>query len=116
METSDAPKPAEFRFNGRRYEPREARAGKELAMLRNRLTIILGFIALVLLLVGCGGGSSSKPSSSVAGAPDAARIHRGGTLIIAMDQNPVGDRFDPMKQGDTYTGYVTSAVTEGLIK
>ena len=85
-------------------------------MLRKRLTMVLGLIALVLLLAACGAGSGSNASTKAANGADTAKVHRGGTLVVAMDQNPVGDRFDPMKQGDTYTGFVTSAVTEGLIK
>ncbi len=100
-------------------------------MLGKRWWAIAGVLALAALLGACGGGGDKDSSAgggqgtspgalgavsgTAAATQQAAKpIRRGGTLIVAMDANPRGEQFDPMKSGDAYTSAVTSAVTEGL--
>jgi ABC-type transport system substrate-binding protein len=72
-------------------------------------------IALSAVLVACSGNDGTDASKAGSKGGEET-VHRGGTLIVAMDQAPVADRFDPMKSSDLYTSTVVNAVTEGLVK
>jgi len=90
-------------------------------------------VALSLAAIACGGGNaahnagntaapaagSAVASSGTAGAkasvsPSAAKIRRGGTLTVVSDTDARG--FDPMVRSDTYGGYLSDQVFEGLVR
>src|SRR5439155_9355537 len=65
-------------------------------------------------LAGCskrsGGGGAS--SGSVFVGSTGGNVSRGGTLLVALDQNPKD--FDPMVAGDAYSDAVVTNIVEGL--
>ncbi len=95
-------------------------------MFRSRWAVAVG-LAMALVVAACGGGDDkgSSEQGRDAGAPQAgqqagqqaataaaSKIKRGGTLLVALEQNPKD--FDPMVTFDTYSQAVVSNVIEGL--
>ena len=82
--------------------------------MRAIVRILVATAVCGLLLAGCskssgGGGASagSGPAGSTGG-----NVSRGGTLLVALDQNPKD--FDPMVAGDAYSDAVVTNIVEGL--
>jgi peptide/nickel transport system substrate-binding protein len=83
--------------------------------MREIVRILVAVVVVALLLSACGksnGGSSSAGSGSTGVETSSGNVSRGGTLLVAMDQNPKD--FDPMVAGDVYSDAVVSNVVEGL--
>ena len=78
------------------------------------IRILAASAVLGLLVAGCGKSASGGGGNSGGGAGGSSggKVSRGGTLLVAMDQNPKD--FDPMVAGDTYSDAVVSNVVEGL--
>ena len=97
-----------------------------LRLSRRRLLAAAVAAAGTGVLIACGGGDKAKDKDEEAkdapgggqpaATPQASKIRRGGTLLVALEANPNGTQFDPMKSTDLYTSQVTGAVTEGLYK
>src|SRR5215211_5099977 len=93
-----------------------------------RLWAITGILALAMLAAACGGSDGDSGTSSTGGAgtsggqaagssqptTQASNIRRGGTLVVALEQNPKS--FDPRVYTDTYSGVVVDQVIETLAK
>ncbi len=83
-------------------------------MLGGRLWALAGGLALAVSLVACGGGGGGSAQSDKSAADAAKAVHRGGTLLIALGNNP--NNFDPMLSNDSASGEMVSNVFEGLYK
>jgi ABC-type transport system substrate-binding protein len=97
-------------------------------MPTGRWWAIVGIIAMAVLVASCGGGEGQESERSAesegtsggqlaAGSQPTATtgdIKRGGTLVIALEQNP--KTFDPRVYTDTYSGYIVDQVIEPLVK
>jgi len=82
--------------------------------MKRTFSILALVIAAAVLIAACSkGGNGSSSSSGGPGAPSGGdKVVRGGTLLVAMDANPKD--FDPMVEGDTYSGQVVGNIVEGL--
>jgi ABC-type transport system substrate-binding protein len=99
-------------------------------MLRSRWWAIAGVLALALIFAACGGGDdeddaaqtttggagtqAAGQATQAAGTQAAANIKRGGTLNVALSNNP--RTFDPMLSNDVASSAIVSNVFEGLYK
>lgn len=97
-------------------------------MLGKRWWLIAVVLAMAALVAACGGGDDDDSAGSQAtpgaggqaaatqgsGTQQAANIKRGGTLNVALSNNP--KTFDPMLQNDVASGAITANVFEGLYK
>jgi peptide/nickel transport system substrate-binding protein len=94
--------------------------------MRTRLWAVAGVLALALLVAACGSGDSEEGSGGTtdtaggtqaaggAGTQQAARIKRGGTLVVALGNNP--KTFDPMLSNDVASAAPQTSIMEGLYK
>lgn len=76
--------------------------------------------ALAVLLTACGSGATDRqagetaPAGGAAATQQAGQARRGGTLVVALDNNP--KNFDPMLTNDVASNAVVANVVEGLYK
>jgi peptide/nickel transport system substrate-binding protein len=94
-------------------------------MQPSRWLAVSAMAALALLLAACGGGGQSggagggQAGDLTGGAAQptaapAAQIRRGGTLVLAMEQNP--QRFDPKLYTDVYSSEIALNIFDTLVK
>jgi ABC-type transport system substrate-binding protein len=84
-----------------------------------RALALAHILALVVVVASCtrdkdDKGGRSATTGEPASTQAAATVRRGGTLLVALARNP--SNFDPMVQGDVYSGAIAGNVFEGLYK
>ncbi len=88
-------------------------------MVGKRRWVIVAVLTLTVAVAACGGGAKDTateqaPAGGPAPGQTGAKIRRGGTLVVALEQNPKS--FDPRVYTDVYSGRVVGQVFETLVK
>jgi peptide/nickel transport system substrate-binding protein len=96
-------------------------------MGRHRSWLVMGIAVLAVLVTACGSsdkeeskgaspaatqGGQAAATQTSSGTQQAANIRRGGTMFVAMANNP--KVFDPMFANDVESGYVTANIYDAL--